>query len=201
MSFESLLNKTVSLKRKTDKVVDATTILASVTVDRNPYDTAYLVVTIAGCTDGTGDVTITGTDSEGNSQSESLAFTANGIKQTANSFTTVTGLTTLGFIDETVVGTIEVKAVTQMGQPIYSESIVDASIKARIEEIKGRIAYLPQGQVVDATHRAFCSFLSSYIPTEDDILVDGNDRYKINFSNKVYGRTTEHHWELLLEQL
>lgn len=201
MSFESLLNRTVDLKRKTDKVVDAATIAASMTVSRNPGEDAYLVLTVAGCTNGTGEVTVTGTSTAGATQTEALTFAGNMAKQGTKQFRTVTGITTSGFVGETTVGTLEAKAVTQMGQPIYYEAVVQASILARIDEVSGRLAYMPQGQALDATHKAFLSFSSDFTPSEDDVLVEGSVSYKVKYANKVHGRLDAHHWQLLMDQL
>ena len=201
MSFESLLNRTVDLKRKTDKVLDATTITASIAPDRNPNEAAWLVATVASCSDGTGEITVTGTDSDDAAQTERIIFTGNASKQSTSQFKTVTGITSSGFVGETTVGTLEVKAVTQMGQQIYFEATIQASVKARINEQRGRLAYLPQGQAVSCSHKAFCSFSDDYTPTEDDILVEGLSKYKVIFANRVYGQLSAHHWELLMDQL
>lgn len=201
MSFESLLNRTIDLKRKTDKLVDSAIIAASMAIDRNPAEDAYTVLTVAGCTDGTGEVTVTGTSVAGAPQVETLTFEGNMAKQGIKQFRTVTGITTSGFVGETTVGTLEVKAVTQMGEPIYFEDVIQASIPARIDEISGRLVRLPQGQAIDATHKAFLNFSSDFTPAEDDVLVEGSVNYKVKYANKVHGRQDAHHWQLLMDQL
>jgi len=201
MSFESLLNRTIDLKRKTDKLVDSAIITASMAIDRNPAEDAYMVLTVAGCTDGTGEVTVTGTSVAGVTQVETLTFAGNMAKQGIKQFRTVTGITTSGFVGETTVGTLEVKAVTQMGEPIYFEAVIQASIPARIDEISGRLVRLPQGQAIDVTHKAFLTFSSDFTPAEDDVLVEGSVNYKVKYANKVHGRQDAHHWQLLMDQL
>jgi len=201
MSFESLLNRTIDLKRKTDKLVDSAIIAASMAIDRNPAEDAYTVLTVAGCTDGTGEVTVTGTSVAGAPQVETLTFEGNMAKQGIKQFRTVTGITTSGFVGETTVGTLEVKAVTQMGEPIYFEDVIQASIPARIDEISGRLVRLPQGQAIDVTHKAFLTFSSDFTPAEDDVLVEGSVNYKVKYANKVHGRQDAHHWQLLMDQL
>jgi len=123
MSFKSLISKnTYQILRKSNVLLAAKTVTATVTGYIQPSRAGSINVNINGGTTGSGTVTINGTVSGVADSSEILTFTANAIKNTTKQFTAISSITTSDLADEAKVATIELKAITLTGQPIESET-------------------------------------------------------------------------------
>lgn len=85
-----------------------------------PAVDAYLSVTLADFTTGSGTVTITGLDDEGSAASEVFTFAQNGRRIGDQLFSSITRIQTSGLADETTVGTVLVESVTSLGEPVMS---------------------------------------------------------------------------------
>lgn len=116
--ISSSANRYFTFWQRTAFVLDAVAAAATLVLDRAINAECFLQVEVAGGTTGSGTVTITGTDPEGNAQVEALVFTMNSAMQTtgrwqAGSTPTVT---TTGLDDESAVPTVAISTVGADGQ-------------------------------------------------------------------------------------
>jgi hypothetical protein len=80
---------------------------------------AFLQVTVANGTTGSGTVQLVGTAPGGASQSETLTFAANGTQVSTKRFATLTSVVTTGLANEAVIPTVSVQAVSADGTPQF----------------------------------------------------------------------------------
>jgi len=200
MSFEDLLTQRVTIKRETDELLAATTILATHTLTYQPSEEATLHIVLAGCADGTGTVNIIGTVS-GVSVTETLTFTGNGFEETINEFTEVAAITTTRLIDEATVGTLAVKARTAAGAPLYQEVTIESSRKMRIRARSGSIRIMQAGQKEVVNYEGYCE-TGTDIQAKDFVYPSGtSDKYIADFINSVRGQSAVHHKEVDLRKV
>jgi hypothetical protein len=112
--------------RRTAYVLEATAAAASLTPARALAGAAFVQVTVAGGTTGSGTVSLTGTAPGGGALSEVLTFAANGTQVTAKRFATVTAIATTGLANEAAVPTVAVQAVSADGTPQFMQVEVAA---------------------------------------------------------------------------
>jgi len=112
MIFSSA-NRYLDVYRRSAFVLDAATAAAAMTLDREIRAECFLQVEIAGGTDGTGSVTITGTAPDDSAQVESLTFTGNGAQQTTGRWKagTTPTIATAGLHDESSPPTVAISTV------------------------------------------------------------------------------------------
>ena len=96
----SSASRYATVTRRSAVVLAATTAASSMTPSKALRLAAYVEITVAGGTTGSGTVTVVGTDVAGAAASEVLSFTANATQQTTRRFATVTELQTTGLADE-----------------------------------------------------------------------------------------------------
>lgn len=116
--ISSSANRYFTFYQRTAYVMDAVAAAAALVLDRAIGDECFLQVDVAGGTTGSGTVTITGTDPDGNAQVEALVFTENGTIQTTGRWqadTTPTVATT-GLDDEATVATVAISTISADGQ-------------------------------------------------------------------------------------
>lgn len=174
--IESALDRLVSLLRRTARVVDAVAVTASVVVDRQPASTAVIEVTLAGGTDGTGTVTVSG-NYKGSPVSETLTFTGNGSLRTSQRFDTLDPLTTTGLADEATPPTISATARGRDGSWVQQEvALVSGYPAAQRERGDTRLRILRGGEhrLADATWLLAYPG-TAYTPQAGDVLVESQD--------------------------
>lgn len=131
--FESLLHQDFKVTRESSRVYFKTPAIAddtSLGISVSP--TLHLMVILDGFTDGTGTVTVTGTDTAGATQSQAFTFPANGKLLSDEAYKTISRVQTSGLTSETIVGSLEIQKVEQTGE--LRPSFVD------VGNIRGRLA-------------------------------------------------------------
>jgi len=204
MSFTSLINlRHCRVMRKTDVLLEKTVITVNPVATRQPPagKPGCMEVHISGCFDGTGTVTINGTDENGAAISESLTFTANGVEVGEEEFQTITAISTIGFIGEIVVGDIEIRLVSVSGAPVYQEIEIFAEMPAWIDCRKGGVVIQIPGGVITSVTKLFCKLNPLQPVLENDIVYYRDRKYRIDAVEEVMSRAhTPHHLELILQQ-
>jgi len=179
MSFESLINlRNCRVTRNTSVLLEAIQITPNPVVDRQPPREACLSIKISGCTTGSGVVIVNGTVAGG---SETFSFSANDVIKGIKEFTSITSITTAGFIDEATVGNIEIKAVTPTNQPIYTEIEIFAAMPAWLDLKRGGITIVLPGAVVQSISKLFCGYAELTPILENDIIYWDEKRYRVDF--------------------
>lgn len=115
-------------------LLDPTIITSSMSLTQPPSTAAFLQFIVDGGVDsipmegGSGRITITGTDSDDNTQTETLIFNGNGSKDTEKRFKTVTSVDTEGFTNESTVATLQVRECK-----FYTVDLMDKYTKEDVE--------------------------------------------------------------------
>jgi len=202
MSFQSLINlRDCRVARNTDILLELIQITVAPVIDRQPAEEVRLSIIISGCTTGSGAVVVNGTVS-GLPDSETFSFLQNGPAIGTKDFTSITGITTVGFITEPVIGNIEIKAITPSNMPIWQEIEIFAAMNCWIDFHKGGIQVILPGAVIQSVSKLFCLYDSSNPLQEKDLVYYSNVRYQIESIEPAYSRTeTPHHLEIILEKL
>ena len=202
MSFESLINlRNCRVTRNTDILLESIQITAAPILTRQPAEEVRLSILISGCTTGSGVVIVNGIVS-GLPDSETFSFTQNGPKIGTKDFTSITGITTVGFIDEVTVGNIIIKAITPSNQPVEQEIEIFAEMNCWVDFHRGGIQVVLPGAVIQSISKLFCLHIPSIPLQENDFVYYSNIRYKIDFIEPIDSRSeTPHHLELGLERL
>lgn len=202
MSFQSLINlRNCRVKRNTDIFLELTQITAAPVVNYQPAEAVCLSMIISGCTTGSGVVVVNGIVG-GVVDSETFTFTQNGPKIGTKLFTSITSITTVGFIAEPTIGNIEIKAITQTNQPVFQEIEIFAAMNCWIDFRRGGIIVLLPGAVIQTISKLFCKHDPLTPLLENDIVYYSNIRYRIESIEPVDSRTeTPHHLEIILEKL
>ena len=183
-------------------ILESIQITAAPVIDRQPPREACLSIKISGCTTGDGVVIVTGTVSGVPDDSETFSFSANGVIKGIKEFTSVTSITTVGFIDEATVGNIRIKTVTPTNQPILQEIEIFAAMNCWVDLRRGGVNIILPGGVVQTVSKLFCLHDESKPLYANDIIYYNNVRYKVEFVEFVDSRSsTPHHLELILERL
>ena len=151
-----ILNGTIDLKRSTAFLVDKVATGLTISLDRQPVESARLEIEVVGATISTGVVSV-----EGN-VNESFNFTFNDVLVGEQNFTSITGITTDGISD----GFVIVRAVSKMGQPLNQKVVVEAGMNVRFYAQDGRIRARKDGQVKVAKYK---------IMAEPDAEIQEND--------------------------
>lgn len=204
MSFTSLINlRHCKVTRKIDMLLKKTTITLNPVLDYQPPtgQPGCMEIHITGCTTGDGTITVDGTDINGAALSESITFTANGVEVGEDEFQVVTLITTFGFIDEAIVGDIEIKLVSPSGQPIYWEIPIFDEMPCWVDAHRGGLSFTIPGVVITGITKLFCKHDPSNPLQEADLVYYRDRKYRIDFIEEVMSRgATPHHLELILEQ-
>lgn len=126
--WQTLLQQPFVCERPTADLYDATAVEDATGLTLTPAKDAYLAITLAGFTTGSGAVTVTGLDEDGSAASEVFTFAENGRRIGDQLFSIITRIQTSGLVDEVVIGTLKMQAVTEMGELIMSlETIASAT--------------------------------------------------------------------------
>lgn len=149
------------------------TAVASVATTISRSETFYAEIRLAGFTDGTGSVTLSGTDEQGNAQSVVITTTGNGryaALGNAEDFRTITSIVTSGLADETTVGTLRVRAVSESGQPLVANTTLNTF---PIYQARPRIGELLQATNVPLNSVVFFVPPIAYVEENDLLEVNG----------------------------
>ena len=121
MSILSILTGYVNIKRLTPFVLDASAVVSSLSATRQPKDTCKMEVSLVNATPAAGTITLTG------STVESFVFTSNQSKVSVRDFTSLSTVA----VDGLTSGTVSVRALNNLGQPINQEILVHSSLPTR----------------------------------------------------------------------
>ena len=180
--ISSSANKYFNLKRKTALLLPAATAEASMSLTRAIQIAAYMEITIAGGTDGTGTVEITGTDRSGAAQSETLTFLRNGVQQTVREYASVTAITTTGFTDEATVPTLQVRSISSDGSELWHEYEIATDVPVVLFVFGGAEWETP----VQGTREA----------GRGTIVIDWTDQYTPQVGDSFYDTETSDRWQV-----
>jgi len=168
---------------------------------RQPAEEVYLSIVISGCTTGSGVVIVNGIVG-GVADSETFTFAQNSPRIGTKAFTSISGITTAGFIGEAIVGNIIIKAITSANLPIKQEIPIFTAMNCWIDLRRGGVQIILPGGVVQTVSKLFCLHDSLNPLQENDLVYYNNIRYRIDFIEFVYSRSeSPHHLELILKRL
>lgn len=198
--YESLLANTFKVYRETSSVYTKTPPVAD---DQSPgvtiADPDNLEVKLSGFADGTGSVTIDGTDDNDGAISETITFPGNGQKISSNIFKTVTRVRTSGLADESTTGTLTIETATASGegQPVFSQV---ATIVGRLVRPETSDLFVRLGE--DTIKRgAIHTKPGQDIQTGDKITL-GSEMWEVEKIQRKFNKWGEvHHWQLIIMDL
>lgn len=159
----------------------------------------HLEIDIDGFSDGTGSVTIDGTDAADASISETISFPGNGQKVSNNEFKTVTRVRTSGLADESTTGTLTISTATGSGtnQPTWETvtSVVGRLVRPRTSE-----AFSLLGERSDKSGAVFTK-PGVNIQVKDRITL-GSDTWECEEIHRRFRKVGEvHHWQVTVTEL
>ena len=185
VSFEDLLNITVTVFRKTNQLFLGD-IVDSMSLTHQPPTGSVLFLTVSDLV-GEGTITVTGTVAEG-ADEEAFVFTSDGFKQGSKEFTAVSGVASTGIAS----GTLKIESVSSTGAELYGEYLVAANVKARIAEKKSLITVVIPGGAIRADLKMYC--LSNVDILENDVIITSNTtRYIATSVIEVQDYSDAHH--------
>jgi len=198
MSLSGLLNQEVTIKRKTDVLLEKQRIATVLTGFNQPAQPCRLFVDISGASEGSGQVLVTGTVA-GLTDSELFQFAQNGFKLGRKDFSAISGITTSGFTDETIIGKIEIRSRQAAGQPVYQEITIYDKLRSRIVSRRGSLEVTIPGEVEREVTKLYCRYDATKPLKPKDLVYTPNKNFVIDFIKEVYDRTTGiHHLECIL---
>ena len=187
------------MTRRTAVLLAATAAAATMTPSTSLRVAAYIEVTVAGGTTGSGTVTVLGTDTAGAPATEVLTYTRNATQQTTARFASVTELQTSGLADEPAVPTIEVRAVSADGTPQLVHTAVATNVPTVLQAYGGGTwATHTQGTHVQGTGIALMDYDDGWAPQVGDLLLfsDSDETWQVRAQLEVrvgYGVRPHHH--------
>ena len=191
MSLRLLLNKDVSVTRKTDEILEESVITPNMTVTRQPDAESALLLTVSSMA-GVGGITVSGLV-DAVTTSEVFSFTEDGFKQSSNEFTSVSGISTSGFTS----GKLKIQSVTPTGQPLMQEKSISTSLNVRFTNVRAGVAIGVPG-VIES--EKLVMIWEDTALQHDDIITDGSDRYILGVPVEVFGLSQLHHYEAFLKK-
>lgn len=200
MSFDAhLQNEFVNAREvssvytKSPPVADDTSPSVSISTPDN------LEVILSGFSDGTGSVTLIGTDPVDAAINETITFPGNGQKISNLEFKTISRITTSGLVGEATEGTLMVKTATGSGtdQPVWSTI---GPFMGRLIRPKSAEAFHLLGERGDKRGAIFT------VPGEDVVIGDrikfGPEEWEAEEIRRRFGPYGEvHHWQITIIEL
>ena len=169
----AMANRYFTFWRPTAYAMNAATAAASMTLDRTVPAGAYLQITVSAGTDGSGSVTVAGTDTTGATASEALVFSANGTQVTTKRWGTVTGITTTGLAGETTPPTVAAQAVSADGTPHQVRYSVATARPVMLQHQGGADdKAMDVGSILSDKAVIAIDFESAWTPTAADVGID-----------------------------
>jgi hypothetical protein len=200
MAFRTMLHNEFFVDRELSSVYTATPPVAD---DVAPAITIVepdnLEIVISGFTDGTGSVTIDGTDPSDAVIAETISFPGNGQKVTNLDYKTVTRVRTSGLADETTTGTLTIKTASGSGgdNPVWSRIL---KFNGRLIRPKTAEAFRILGERADKRGAVF-SEPGLDIVSGDKISL-GPDIWEVEEIHRRFKRVGEvHHWQIVIKEL
>ena len=172
----SSANRQFTVIRRTSFLMDAVTADSSLSFDRSIQSStlgSFVQVTVADGTTGSGEVTVSGTDTDGGSATDTLTFGGNGTKVTATKWASVSGMTTSGLADEASVPTVSARAVSADGTYNLIQYTVASARPALLVEktVPNYPAFTAGTKAVDKSVVRF-DYEDIWAPKVDDLLQD-----------------------------
>jgi hypothetical protein len=198
--YESLLQTPFGVARESSTVYTNNPVVAD---DQSPGITistaSYIEATLDGFTNGTGTVTLTGTDENDQVLVETITFVGNGRLVSDSSFKTITRVQTANLIDETSVGSLTLKTTTQTGeeQPVH---LTKSNIVGRL----ARPGTAEAQRLIGTTETRRGGIVSK--PNVDveigDKITLGSESWEVTEILHRYMRVNQvRHWVLVLKEL
>ncbi|KKL76900.1 hypothetical protein LCGC14_2040280 [marine sediment metagenome] len=172
--WQTLLQQLFVSERPTADLYDETAVADDTGLTLTPAKDAYLVITLADFTIGSGTVTVTGLDEGGSATSEVFTFAKNGRRQGDQLFSLITRIQTSGLTDEAAVGTVLVQAATSMGELIMGLAVTGP--------IYGRITRPKESVEVTVAGGQTQRFAVLYVAPDADVVVGD----KLTYSSTVW---------------
>jgi len=204
-TISSSANRYVAFYRNTAYVLQATAAASSMSPATALQSEAYLQVTVAGGTTGSGTVQLVGTAPGGAPLSETLTFTSNGTLVTAKRFATFTSIVTTGLADEAAVPTVAIQAVSADGTPQFVRETIKTSVPAVLSWSGWlKVPAYPQGTKEDDGALLLIDYEETWEPRTQDIVVDDTDSGEwlvvgVRQQRIGYG-IRPHHWYMRLDR-
>ena len=168
-----------TFSRRSNILLLETTATAAPGVTYQPGIKSIIQVVIKGGTTGSGTVTVTGTVNGVAGTSETLTFTANGVRTTVKYFTAVSAVTTTGFVDEATVPTIKIQSVGSDGSPVFFDTTIVSGFPCFIEMAgllvgagAGAWSIGRSGSHEMGTATLYIDYQEDYVPTVGDKCTD-----------------------------
>lgn len=136
--FEDILTGLVTIKRKTNVLLDAVEPSATLTPNRQPSKQCRLNINITGALVNNGIVAVAG------NTTETFMFTENTSKIGSKNFSAVNSVVVSGI----TYGTIQVNSIDHTGAPVLQEKMLYDGVNARVEAQSGQVRMNPQGRQI-----------------------------------------------------
>jgi hypothetical protein len=189
--FRRTKGQTAQRKKETADLYGPVTPVASAVTTISRTETFFTEIRLAGFTDASGTVTITGTDEAGSPQTVVHAVDGNGryvAVGNAQDFRTITLIETSGLADETTVGTIRVRAVSEAGQLLVANTILNTFpvylSRPRVGELLQASGNVPLNSSVFFVDH-------SVVVDENDLLVIGGSTWEVKAVITMHDRNGE----------
>ena len=192
-----ILTSLVDVKRFSPTVIDSRAVASSVNASRQPGRAARIEVTLQGCSYSSGIVTING------NTSETLGFAADGTKVGQLDFSVFAGLSFSGISG----GTVSVRAVSNIGQPINQELLIAQNLPVRFFQNQAYQSENLAGQELVNSKRGRMGMMmepSPLLVAQNDYIYSdygmvGLTVMKVDFAEAIYGFDgSTHHIEAWL---
>lgn len=202
--ISGVLDRRVSLYRRTSAIVDEAAATSTLTVARQPIRESVLLVRVSGGSSNTGSVTVSGTSS-GSSTSETLSFSGAGAKQTVKRWTAISSITTSGLADEGTVPTISVEARSPGGEHQFATRALVTEYPATFSRLRARWTGAIHGVESVGASTLLLPYAETFEPLPNDVVVDltTGDEYVVRDVDllRAGGRVCRvSHWEVEVDR-
>lgn len=202
--ISGVLDRRVSLYRRTPFVVDRAPAGATLTVARQPVRESVLLARVSGGTSNTGTVTVSGNVS-GAPASETLSFSGAGFRQTVRRFSSVSGVTTSGLADEATIPSISIEALSPGGEQQFAVALLVSGYPATFSRLRARWSGAIHGVETVGASTLLLPYAETFEPLPNDVLVDETtgDEYLVRDVDllRAGGRVCRpSHWEASVER-
>ena len=194
MSFSGLLNQIATVTRLTDQIVDSVSIAASVSVDRQLAEAAYLDVILTNSAGG-GYFTIVGYV-DGVFTGETLSGLTDGTTRTQSRFSSVSAITTGGF----TAGTAVIAARSLEGSPLYQTKTLYTNMRCRrYKKQFTQYTFAPGESETD--RYVVMSDANHPLQRGDRITISGVVDQARTHSIPIRGSSSVHHYETEIQRI
>lgn len=195
------LTNRVEVLRHTAVAVTAAAAAATLTLARQPAAEALLELTVTGA-EGSGEATVSGV-AGGTSASETVRWTAGGVRRTVAAWASVAGVTTSGLADEAVPPTVSGRWVARDGTPHLVEESVASDWPAQLRY--GEQSWPNQvgpGRVEHGLAYLAVAWAEHWAPREGDAVVDDlGQRWQVIGTPRRSGTTIAQVWDCRVQRV